>query len=352
MYHKSGVHAIVDGQFGSTGKGALAAYIAKHHGASLDVVVSNAGPNSGHTFYGPAGEKVVLKQLPTLAVATKMFHDKSIPIFLSAGAVIDPEILNKEVDKFNAPVFLSAQAAVVTQQDKDSEHSGSVAAVAGTRQGVGAAIARKVLRDPSAVVDNMPADMWHRNIHIIRHVPNWSGSRIGLEVSQGFSLGINSQFYPKVTSRECTVMQGLADARIPAQRLQQTLMVVRTYPIRVGNVDGNDSGGCYADQMELSWNQLGVTPETTTVTGRVRRVFTFSHKQFREALSANMPRTVMVNFMNYIQGSTARLAFAKLLADTALDELKFRPDFLYGFGPTVDDISTNPVGTAGGTNGR
>ena len=69
---KKGAHVLVDGQFGSTGKGLLASYLAEKawdEGIDFDIVVTSAGPNSGHTFYHK-GEKIVLKMLPSFAVKT------------------------------------------------------------------------------------------------------------------------------------------------------------------------------------------------------------------------------------------------------------------------------------------
>jgi adenylosuccinate synthase len=346
MFHRRGVHVIVDGQYGSTGKGAFAAYAARKGGMNLDVVVANAGPNSGHTFYGPNDEKVVLKQLPTLAVATQMFHQRSVPIFLSAGAAIDPDILNKEASEYAGLVFLSRWAALIRPEDKDAEKRGSVGAVAGTRQGVGIAIARKILREPDAVVGAYKGP-WAGNIRLIQDTPNWADVRVGVEVSQGFSLGLNSHFYPKVTSRECTVMQGLADARIPAQRVTSVGMTIRTFPIRVGNVDGHSSGDYYQDQEETSWEELNLKPELTTVTQRIRRVFTFSKMQYADALLTNMPSTVCINFMDYLKTDEAKYKFAYEMQEFTYEVLKYRPEMLYGNGPYTTDISDDP---AGGTN--
>lgn len=303
FFADTGAHVLVDGQYGSTGKGVLGAYLARKaidEGATAwGGVVSNAGPNSGHTFYHN-GEKIVLKQLPTFAVAAaKMGLVR--PIYLSAGAIIDPEILRKEAEAYPGPIYIHPNAAVITQDDKDSEHSGTVAAVAGTRSGTGAALARKVLRDPNAVAGAYFINRVLPNNVYIGHWPfEWDQRRYFVEVSQGFSLGINQIFYPKCTSRECTVSQALSDASIPPQGHARTYMAIRTYPIRVGNVDGHSSGDWYPDQAELSWDQLGQTPELTTVTQRVRRVAEFSEEQFVDACRANAPDWVFVNFLNYL----------------------------------------------------
>jgi len=337
LFEPTGAHVLVDGQYGSTGKGALAAWLAAQPGQpDWGGVVSNAGPNSGHTFYHE-GRKVVLKQLPTFAVAHYL-RGNVIPVYLSAGAVIDVGQLVKEANDYpNLPIFVHPNAAVITADDRAAEHSGTMAAVAGTRSGTGSAIARKVMRDPRAVMDEQ---MWTHlpyNIHRMGVPLNPRTVPYFVEVSQGFSLGINSQFYPKVTSRECTVMQAIADARIPPRLVTKTYMSIRTFPIRVGSVDGFDSGGWYPDQREVTWGSLGVKPELTTVTQRVRRVATFSRQQFIEAVHTNDPDFVFVNFLNYLKEHEQISLLREIDHLGAVHEF----NIIRGYGPETKDIESH-----------
>lgn len=341
LIQQYGAHVLVDGQFGSTGKGALAAWLAaeSYREAKLfRASVYSGGPNSGHTYYDPIGEKKVNKQLPTFACALSDFG-VNVPVYLSAGAIINPTILHEEAIRYPMlDICVHPQAAVITEEEVNAERTGTIAAVASTGSGTGAALANKIYRKPEAVWKNQ--DEWK-----LKMPPNVRTgalplgityrSRVFVEVAQGFSLGINSQFYPKVTSRECTVMQGLADARIPAEHLARTYMSVRTYPIRVGNTAAGDSGGWYPDQVEISWEDLEQEPELTTVTQRVRRIATWSDQQFKEALAANAPDYVFVNFMNYLKGDT--LTFQRHIAELRDDHFKWF-DTIWGYGPRSEDI--------------
>lgn len=346
FFESNGVHAIADGQFGSTGKGVLAAFLATRAQESVDLfaaTVSNAGPNSGHTFYH-GDEKHVLKQLPTFAVATHLLAPKrSHPVFLSGGAIIDPEILAAEAKKYPMlRVYVHPMAAVIRQDDKEAEHSGTIQAVAGTRSGTGAVLARKVQRDPTVVFKHFVECNPHYfpiNVRIgdwqTYGVDPWQ-QRVFLEVSQGFSLGLHSEFYPKVTSRECTVTQGLADARLPARALTRSYLSLRTYPIRVGDHEGFSSGDHYEDQVETSWEKIGQPPELTTVTKRVRRVFTFSEEQVQQAVAANDPDFVFLNFMNYLTEPAQRDMLATM--DNIRDDARQWFDVLTGYGPKSEDL--------------
>jgi adenylosuccinate synthase len=352
LFHDYGIHCVVDGQFGSTGKGALAAWLAeqsingegglKPATKNWGGTISNAGPNSGHTFYH-RGEKHVLKQLPTFSVYFAL-EGLYVPAYLGPGAIIDPGILAAEAKRYpDLLIYVHPNAAVITPQDKEAEHHGSVAAVAGTRSGTGRAIANKVLRDGGSVFswlwDNyqFPAnvhmidhDDWHTMLRDIVERPYF------MEVSQGFSLGINQRFFPKCTSRECTVAQGIADAGLSPASVTRTYMAVRTFPIRVGNVDGFSSGGYYPDQEETTWEDLHVDPELTTVTKRVRRVFTWSDQQFTEALTVNTPDFVFVNFMNYLTDSDQRDMVERINRHRKSSAYDFEP--IWGHGPTVEDV--------------
>ena len=334
LFEKVGAHVLVDGQFGSTGKGAMASYLAlraMEDGVMEDFqgVITSAGPNSGHTsWYGQ--EKTVLKQLPTFAVhAHLMGH--TIPVYLSAGAVIDPDILRAEALRYpGLPIFVHPNAAVIHNIDKMLEQTGPIRDIASTQSGTGSAIASKVYRRPDAIARESLTEMPHNVALQIHQIKPGTGAYF-VEVSQGFSLGINSEFYPHVTSRECTVMQAIADARIAPRHVAKTYMCIRTYPIRVGNLGEHSSGGWYNDQEEIDWADIGVEPELTTVTKRIRRIATFSMYQFEDAVRANDPDIVGINFMNYLNDE----AQETLLADIRDVRTRIGKDFgiISGHGP-------------------
>jgi adenylosuccinate synthase len=339
LFKHNGVHCIVDGQFGSTGKGALSAYLAEQAMRSGAIrnfagAIYSGGPNSGHTFYHD-GDKHVLKQLPSFSVYCAL-KKVQIPAYLSAGAIIDRDILKAEAEKYPfLHIFVHPNAAIVTDEDRKAEECGSIAEVAGTRSGTGEALVRKIRREPSAIANNSLGNM-PSNVVIQNHRIKPESAAYFMEVSQGFSLGINSHFYPKVTSRECTAMQGLADARVPARRLAMTYMAVRTYPIRVGNVDGYSSGEWYSDQSETNWDNIGVPAEITTVTKRVRRVASFSMDQFYDACHANFPDVVFISHMDYLKFEEQ----IALVEDIQESKIRLNQYFalLYGFGPNVQDV--------------
>ena len=336
-----GAYVSVDGQFGSTGKGVINGALAETFGDSVDAVTSNAGPNSGHTSYS-FGEKIVLKQLPTFGVTAHRMYATPPRIYLNAGAIIRPAVLDNEVAKHDVFIWVNPRAAIITD-DIIAADKANVSNIASTGQGVGPALQAKLARHPSAIVwaylDQFKA---RSNLRFVSYPLLPNNEKIFIEVSQGFSLGLNHRFYPNVTTRECTVSQALADAVLPPTSLRKTVMTVRAHPIRVGDTE-NSSGPYYVDQDEISWSDIGVQPETTTVTGRVRRVFTWSDQQFAEALRANDPNVIFVNFLNYIGGPDSGKVntFLQQVWNVYVDTLNREPDaILAGFGPTSSDIYT------------
>lgn len=291
-----GAYVLVDGQFGSTGKGLIAAALAECFWNRVDVVISNAGPNSGHTSYYN-NEKIVLKQLPTFSVIAKMRSEVEYSLtHLSAGAVVDTALLKKECLQYGIEsITVHPNAALVTPMDREIDKE-NVFNIASTGQGVGPALIRKLHRVPLGIFGN---GTFPDPDIACQRMPPFHSFRCFLEIPQGFSLGINSRFYPNVTTRECSVSQALADAGMPPSFHRKTIMAVRTFPIRVGNTE-HSSGGYYPDQVEIDWTGLRVQPETTTVTGRIRRVFTWSKQQYRDSLEALAPDVVFLNFCNYL----------------------------------------------------
>lgn len=335
----AGFYAVVDGQFGSTGKGLLAAVLAESHPDFDGIVTSNAGPNSGHTsYYGD--EKIVLRQLPTFAV-TQARMGNYLATYMNAGAIIDKEYLLKETKLagLEGRVFVHPQAAVTTPTDV-AEEKAMVDRIGSTGKGTGAAMASKVMRDPSAVAASHPdfarddGDVYAYKLDLNQLILNEKA--VFAEVSQGFSLSLNAGgFYPHCTSRDCTVGQAMSDAGVHPHFLVNTAMVVRTFPIRVA---GN-SGGCYDDQYEMTWEEVGQQPELTTVTQKQRRIFSWSKWQFKEALSHNRPQVVLVNFMNYLKDDQDPEEWLEHnVLRPAYEELGYYPTILLGWGPENKDV--------------
>jgi adenylosuccinate synthase len=344
---KDRVDFIVGGQWGSEGKGAAAAYLARRlceENRIYDIVTTNAGAQAGHTSTHNGVTRVAF-HLPTAALIA---HDYGLYplIYLNAGSIIDPTVLETEVQAAKlvslSELIIHPNAAIITDSCRDAEMRSDSAQtrIAGTRKGVGEALARKVLRYGMLAKDHPYTRQFiYPEFNLITAAHTRS---VLVEVPQGIGLSLDGSFYPYCTSRNCTVMQAMSDAGLHPHSYGASLLVIRTFPIRVGSIrdPGTDvawtSGGHYDDQHETSWNALGVTPEITTVTKRVRRVFTYSYKQLRHAMQLTRPNVVQITFCDY-PGAPLEV-IAHDVFSIANDIGIAQPVILYQNGPTTHDV--------------
>ena len=348
MLTKGKLNIIIDGQFGSTGKGLLAGYLAEKYPTDFSFTVASCGPNAGHTYINKKGEKLVTHHLPMAGAAGE---NKSM--YICAGSVVRRSTLLEEVKLFSRPgseVFLSEDVADVLDCHIGAEAkiNSDQMKIASTMKGTGQALADKILRKHNLIHSRIKPRLsaqidYHGLLEPVKLMPSRdmgtrlmdlmdSGETGIMEISQGVDLSINGGFFPYCTSREISVSQALSDAGIHPKYLGKVFMSVRTHPIRVGNVNGNSSGPFYPDSEETTWETIGVTPEYTTVTGRMRRVATWSNKQFANSVKLCRPDVVFLNFINYINEAE------KWDLVKTISEIGGSPQILGGFGPAYQNV--------------
>jgi adenylosuccinate synthase len=342
------LNVLMDGQWGSCGKGLFAGYLAKKH--DLDVAITCRGPNSGG-WYKDKQQEILHKQLPSSAV------NPSTILMLSASSVIDEAILLHEIEENQAQsrLHIHPLAPVITALDKEYEKT-ELRRIASTMQGTGSASGRKVMRHPDAMVaKDVPslkkwvrADWQERLWRYLRQ-----GAKILMELPQGYCLSLDYGFYPYCTSRNISTSSALSMCGLPPSALGNVYGIVRTYPIRVGNIPNEKdsySGPCFDDQNEITWEdvtkasgQKTKIQELTTVTKRVRRVFTFSHEQLADFVVSNDVTHLCVNFMNYLGGQAKISGFLDSIEATLLHRCRKitgkKPVIhILGWGPLAEDL--------------
>lgn len=358
------VTAIVDLQYGSTGKGLLAGYLSQRE--NYDTVVSANMPNAGHTFVDKDGTKYVNKVLPSGVLSENL-----ATVCIGPGAVFDPYQLAREVKEmferrlklglYMPSVRVHEHAMMLGAYHVQKERE-SLSKISSTMQGSMEAMYEKMKRrtDGSYVVKDQKEFLQSIRIDdgdfhgvslgdFITEHDSWiacmlRAQNILVEGSQGYSLGINAGFWPYCTSRDCTVWRLISDCAVPVTGELKVIGSARVHPIRVGNTSDGNSGGYYEDQQEISWEQLGVIPETTTVTNRVRRVFTFSEDQIAEAMTMNRVDEVFLNFCNYdpaeafrVKDIIDRIGIANFMRRTGWDSGVHTVRYM-GFGPRAEDV--------------
>lgn len=313
------VDVIVGGQFGSEGKGHIASYLSREY----SVLVRVGGPNAGHKVLLESGP-YVHHQLPSGTV-----RNPAAKLVIAPGAVLNPDSLLREIRECKVDherLSIDPQAMIITPRDCKME-GGLQKRISSTGQGVGAATARRILergkRVPLAkdVQELLPfvRDTWE----VLERTYN-AGGRVLVEGTQGTGLSIFHGFYPYVTSRDTTVSGCLSEAGISPSRVRNSIMVCRTYPIRVQNPPDGTSGPI---RQELDWEEIakraGVpakeikTNERTSTTNRERRVGAFDWVLLRKSAALNGPTDIALTFADYLNPLNAGARrYEQLAAET------------------------------------
>ena len=323
MIEKGKVNFLIDGQWGSTGKGKLAGYLYDRH-PELTMAISDNMPNAGHTFTRD-GKNFIFKALPT-----GVLFD-GVTSLIGPQAVIGEEQFQYEMEMVKNEIghypkmIIPPMASVVTSSDKDAEAE-IVNKMASTGQGSCAATVKKMWRagEANLAKHSKILDPFIGDTHsYLQHQLKNGGTALS-EGSQGFDLSMHcGHSYPHTTSRDCLIGRMMDNAGCPVKSVGSIIACLRTLPIRVGSTE-NTSGPYYDDQTELDWKTVSEmcgydVEEKTTVTQRVRRVFTLSEQQTRKFCEYVRPDYAFLNFVNYYKDPSEEIKAVSNVANI-LDE--------------------------------
>jgi adenylosuccinate synthase len=307
--HDSGfVDVLVGGQFGSEGKGQIVNYLAREY----DVVVRVGGPNAGHTVPEAGGTSYIYHLIPSGART----HDADY--VLGPGMVILVKKLLEEIADCKLDYHhLSIDPRVMTISPEDIKaEEGLFQRIGSTKQGVGAATARRITdrgKDSVVMAGKVPELLpYIRPTYEVVFDALSANKRILIEGTQGTGLSLYHGQYPYVTSRDTTVSGCLSEVGIAPNRVRRVIMVCRTYPIRVESPPGGTSGslsreidwGIVSQRSGIPRKQLEESEHTST-THRKRRVGEFDWKLLRQAAFLNGPTDIALTFTDYLSDKNA-----------------------------------------------
>jgi adenylosuccinate synthase len=294
------VSVVIGGQFGSEGKGKVSYHFAKKLKAVA--VVRVGGTNSGHTVLSRDGTEYIFRILPTAAI------DPSITCILPSGSYIDTSILCGEVETSGIAaknLKIDPYAVIINQAMIASEIQSKLSALIGsTQSGTGAAVIQRLSRinginfakDCEELIPYL-AD----TKELLRNLLN-ENKHIIIEGTQGFGLSpINaSNYYPYSTSRDTTAAGFLMETGLSSFDVENVIMVIRAYPIRVSGRSGELPN-------ETDWKTVtrnsGATEdltEYTSATKKIRRVAEFDPNIVRKAIQVNQPNIIVLNHVDYV----------------------------------------------------
>lgn len=294
------IHAIVGAQFGSEAKGHVAAQLTARLMKQPNAVmlVRVGGSNAGHSAVAQDGTVWALRHIPAAAVI-----DRDARLIIAQGSEVDFDVLFDECDRLDAAGFnvserlcIDPYATVVDETHYAAEKQADLTArVGSTGKGVGAARAARLMRKAEIIRDysSMLSDRGIAVIETAEMIHYWheQGTNIIIEGTQGYGLGLCTEFYPQTTSGNCRTVDLLAQIGYTplnpnCDRTVYTWLVMRTYPIRVAGNSGPLMG-------ETDWDTLSdstdgyIQTERTTVTKKVRRVGAWDPSLVRAAVHAN-----------------------------------------------------------------
>lgn len=286
---------VVGSQFGSEGKGHVTAQVvARHHETGQRVInMRVAGPNAGHCVVDAKGTKYPLRSIPVGAAISD-----DIWCYIAPGSEVDLDVLTYEMDLLhsgghNVRLYVHEEATLLTEGHRLAETKVDLQGKIGsTGKGIGAARADRIMRSAQRVSDSNTAartiasvggmivtDHWLDNV-----LSTHNNLSIVIEGTQGYGLGMHAGHYPQCTSSDARAIDFLAMAGVNPwdRRIDdfQVWAVARVYPIRVAGNSGPLQG-------ETTWEDLGLPPEHTTVTHKVRRVGEWDSILVRDAIRAN-----------------------------------------------------------------
>jgi len=315
------VDVIIGGQFGSEGKGQIAAFLAPEY----DCLVRVGGPNAGHKVF--AEPPHVFHIIPSGAV--KAFESMLI---IGPGAVISESVILDEVRKYridSSRLLVDENATIISDADIAQENEFNK--IGSTCQGVGAATARNIL-DRLRNESGLKAKQSHAlkpyigSAHESMERLHSSGKKILLEGTQGTLLSLHHGLFPHVTSRDTTVSGCLAETGIGPHRVRKIIMVARRYPIRVKNPTDGTSGPFHSKELTMEEiSERSGYPlddlkkiEMTSTTKKQRRIAEFSWHYFRRACELNTPTDIAFTFADYISYMNQQARrFEQLTEETA-----------------------------------
>lgn len=286
---------LVGGFYGDEGKGKVATYLALKD--KPEMAVRTGSINAGHTaVYN--GVTYKLRSIPSA------FINESTKLAIPPGALIKRDVLFKELDdtKTRNRLIIDEHTAVITDTEVEEENNNALLSkeVGSTKQGVGAAESKRVLRSLKLAKDYPDLKEFIKNVpnEIISCSDN--GGRIQVEGSQGHLLSIYHGVYPYVTSRNTTSSGVLSDVGVGPSYVGNIIVIFKAFVTRVG------SGPLEGEMKPEEAARLGMA-EFGTVTGRQRRVAPFNVELAKSVIKINSANQASITKVDVMFKDAAKI---------------------------------------------
>lgn len=264
---------------------------------------------------------------------------------------MDLEILSKEISSFglNSTRLKIDRNALILQKnyinrEKEAQFDLNFGS---TCTGTGIGVAERVLRKKDVRLARDIPGLKPFLTDVSREIMSLyvNGKRIIVEGTQGFGLSLyHSSCYPYATSRDTTASGFLSEVGLGPLTVSDVVMVLRTFPIRVGGNSGPLPNEIDWKTVQSESGYPYEIKELTTVTKKLRRVAKFDLEVVKRACLANWPTSIALMGIDYLDFKNINLkkydqlsGIAKGFVNWLKHELNVEISII-GTGPNDEDL--------------
>jgi len=323
---------VVGGFFGDEGKGKIISYLAIKDNPKI-IVRGGAGPNAGHTIRD--GDKVYkVRMLPS------GFLNKNAKVMIGPGVVINPDVLNKEIQDFDVTgrSFIDKHCGVIEETHLSRDSKGELKEKIGsTGSGTGPANADRAMRVLKLAKDFDSLASLIVDVPLEVNSALDANENVLVEGTQGTFLSLWHGTYPFVTSKDVTASGICADIGLGPTKVDEVIVVFKSYVTRVGT-GPLDKELSLEDAEKKGWSEFG------TVTGRQRRAADFDFDLASRAIMLNSATQIAITKLDVLFTDCAgETSYDNLSVDakafiTNIEKELNTPVTIIGTGPDVADV--------------
>ncbi len=323
---------VVGGFFGDEGKGKIISYLAIKDNPKI-IVRGGAGPNAGHTIRD--GDKVYkVRMLPS------GFLNKNAKVMIGPGVVINPDVLNKEIQDFDVSgrAFIDKHCGIIEETHLLRDSKGDLKEKIGsTGSGTGPANADRAMRILKLAKDFDSLSSLIVDVPLEVNSALAANENVLVEGTQGTFLSLWHGTYPFVTSKDVTASGICADIGLGPTKVDEVIVVFKSYVTRVGT-GPLDKELSLEEAEKKGWSEFG------TVTGRQRRAADFDFDLARRAIMLNGATQISITKLDVLFPDCAgKTSFNDLFDDAKafiknIEEKLNTPVTIIGTGPSVNDV--------------
>ncbi len=323
---------VVGGFFGDEGKGKIISYLAIKDNPKI-IVRGGAGPNAGHTIRD--GDKIYkVRMLPS------GFLNKNARVMIGPGVVINPDVLNKEIQDFEVTgrAFIDKHCGIIEETHLTRDSKGELKEKIGsTGSGTGPANADRAMRVLKLAKDFDSLSPLIVDVPLEVNSAIDANENVLVEGTQGTFLSLWHGTYPFVTSKDVTASGICADIGLGPTKVDEVIVVFKSYVTRVGT-GPLDKELSLEDAEKKGWSEFG------TVTGRQRRAADFDFDLARRAIMLNSATQISITKLDVLFTDCAGKTSYDELSDDAksfitnIEKELNTPVTIIGTGPSVNDV--------------